>query len=582
MDIVAEKTNHNNVYRGYLVIAIIMIVIAASLKGVFHANLITYSPEELHFFDNSLFTHNLDVMLNEHSISPRMASLFLFRILMWTGISYESSYLVIYALTCILTSIAIFIYAQKEFEFEHVIATILLTFLIVSSSVGISASFYTFQPNSLFLGLGTAFFTLALVSLLVQENEKNLYLPYLLVSLAALSHIHEGIWGFVIISLIAIYKYGIKIIWNYSPYIAIAVILCLTIPSILTSEVAANPELLYEKYVKIRVPHHLYFWQSFPIKTLESFIKLLLITYIAKLYGAGNKGIKFCYYAIGIFLCLNVVWYVTYELMHSSFFIKMYIPKCFKNINILFTLLLCKYVSKEKQSLPLIYLISCTLLPHYYWTIVLLVYIITIKFDFSERIKSTIWISLSTIPIIISLSIQINTAHLVVTFVVLILLIFKKYSLSIIPIAIGCYLMLFLWNVKKPCLNFTDSMIAYRVGEPLYNFAKSVSTIIPQESVILMDNKSNKSGYIQHITRRDAYILYKSAPSNEKGIEIWYNRNGEMNGFRSWSANQLEGFMKGKDLKYLIVEHGMYNSTFDSYFSKKIINDAFVLLELKK
>lgn len=581
MNIVADKTNQNYVYKCYLILIIILIVIAVSLKGVFNGNLITYSPEELHFYDNSLFTHNLDVMLNEHSISPRMSSLFVFSILMGSGLSYESSYLVIYAITCFLTSFALFIYAKKEFEPDRPIATILLTFLIVSSSVGISASFYTFQPNSLFLGLGTAFFTIALVCLLLQDKEKCLYLPYLFVSLAALSHIHEGIWGFVIISLIAIYKYGIKIIWNYSPYIAIIVILCLTIPSILTSDVAANPELLYEKYVKIRVPHHLYFWQSFPIKTLESIIKFVLITYIIKLYGPGNKDIKLCYYAICFFLCLTVVWFVTYELMHSTFFIKMYIPKCFKNVNILFTLLLCKYLSKENKSLPLLYLISCTLLAHYYWAIVLLVFIVMIKSNLSDKIKSIIWITLSMIPIIMSLSNQINTAHLVVSFVVLILLVFKKYSLPIIPIVIGCYLILFLWSVNKPGLNIADSIMSYRVGRPLYYFAKSVSAIVPKESVILMDNKSSKSGFIQHIARRDAYILYKSAPSNEKGIEIWYNRNEELNKFRSLSASQFMGFMKEKDLRYLIVERERYNATFDPYFSKKVFNDAFVLLELK-
>ena len=143
-------------------LTIIVATVVVAMGDLFDYNLVAYSSCEINFYDKSLFTNNIDVLLNNHSVSPRITNFYVFYTLMNFGLSYESSYLVVYLLTCTLTAMAPFVFVLKETYSNDYLFVLLTTFVFIFSSIGISSGFSIFAPRSLFLGLGAAFFLCAL------------------------------------------------------------------------------------------------------------------------------------------------------------------------------------------------------------------------------------------------------------------------------------------------------------------------------------------------------------------------------------------------------------------------------------
>lgn len=206
-------------------LTIIVATVVVAMGDLFDYNLVAYSSCEINFFDKSLFTNNIDVLLNNHSVSPRITNFYVFYTLMNFGLSYESSYLVVYLLTCTLTAMALFVFVLKETYSNDYLFVLLTTFVFIFSSIGISSGFSIFAPRSLFLGLGAAFFLCALVSLLFLKGALQINVPFVFVSLATFAHVHEGIWGLVVITLVALYFRGLRIFRSYGLYVSIAILL---------------------------------------------------------------------------------------------------------------------------------------------------------------------------------------------------------------------------------------------------------------------------------------------------------------------------------------------------------------------
>ena len=570
-------------------LTIIAATVVVAIGDLFDYNLVAYSACEINFFDKSLFTNNIDVSLNTNSVSPRISNFYIFYALMNLGLSYESSYLVIYMLTCLLTAMALFAFVLKESYSNDYLIVLLTAFVFIFSSIGISSGFGTFAPRSLFLGLGAAFFLCALVSLQLLKGSLQINVPFIFVSLATLAHVHEGIWGLVVITLVTVYLCGLSTFRSYGLYVSIAILLFLTIPSVISGGSSITSDVFYEEYAVFRASHHLLFWKSFPYQTIPSVIEFMMIIYLMKQNGLDKKDIDLAKYAVIIFFSIVLLWYITTELIHSQFFMKMYIPKCFKNINILFTLLLCKTLSKGNYSkMSLLFLLTSVLMPYhykefyFYWIPELLIFVFINKYVVSSSLKNAIYGGL-IMSIVIARVIYIPAQNIYIVLLVTCLGgVFDKKKLHyIIPAAMSIFLCLYCCWIKDKNKSFADSALEYKVGKDIYSFGKAIANYVPVNKIILMDSRDKSSGFIQHISRRDAYVLFKAAPSNVQGIDIWYHRIKEIEDMKTWDASRYAEFMKSRNLDYLVLKSRDYNSSFLQLFEEKYSNKEYLLLERK-
>ena len=557
MKIQLDKASKSNIWLFFI---IIMIVLFKAYPLLFDENMVAYSAAELHFYDNSLYPNNLDVILNEHSVSPRFISFLLFYVLMKVGLTYEWAYIFIYLSTCFLTAIAIFYYSKKALISTNLHTVILLSFFTVFSIIGYYAGFNTFDPQSLFMGLGTSFSTFAVVLSLI-TLKRNDPLPYFLVVCAALAHVHEGIWGFAIVSILLFIKNGFSIFKNYGFYIAIISILSVTIPTLLTSGSSLSSSDFYNIYVLYRVPHHLYFWDSFPSQFIVQLLSYAIIYYFVRKYGESKNDERVCLYLGGVFILTIVVWYATCELMHISFFMKLYISKFIKYINIVFTLLLCKSLSSNKVGKSaLLFLLSSLLIYSYFADLfifalpaLLLLFAID-RIGLKDKFKDYIFLGLTIFFILIGIKAQ-SLLFVGLIAALTIVLSFKKYNYFSAFFVLLSFLIVIIGKpiVSNPDLNYTKQLLAKQTGRDLCVFSERIASFVPKEKIILADYLTPESGFLQHISRRDIYVLHKAAPSNEAGVLTWFQRIKEVENMNDWDSKQYEVFMKANSIDYLVL-----------------------------
>ena len=362
-----------------------------------------------------------------------------------------------------------------------------------------------------------------------------------------------------------------------------------TIPSVISGDGSIPSDVFYKEYVAFRAPHHLMFWKSFPYQTIPSIIEFMIVIYLMKKNGSDKKDINLAKYAVIFYLSIVLLWYITTELIHSQFCMKMYIPKCFKNINIIFTILLCKALSKGYYSkMCLLFLLTCVLMPYhykdfyFYWIPELLTLIIVNKLVESSSLKNLIYGGL-IVFIVTARLILIPAWSIYSVFLVACLgwVYDKKKLYYIIPAAMTIFLCVYCCWIKDKNKSFADSALELKAGKETYSFGKTIANYVPVNKVLLMDSRDKSSGFIQHISRRDAYVLFKATPSNVQGIDIWYHRIKEIEDMKAWDAQHYAEFMKSKNLDYLVLKSRDFNSNFLQLFEEKYSSREFMLLKRK-
>ena len=212
----------------------------------------------------------------------------------------------------------------------------------------------------------------------------------------------------------------------------------------------------------------------------------------------------------------------------------------------------------------------------------LLVYYVLIKVDLSEKAKNIILAVLAGL----FLSSGIMRFSVVIIGIILVGMLIIRF-LDRKPIVLTSYLAFVLAIlVANPLMSNRDlglanALLANQAGRDIYDFSLSLSEIVPKDDVVLADSRSKHSGYIQQVSRRDIYALFKAAPSNENGIGEWYERLQEVKDVDQWDANQFSSFMQRNNMNFVVINKGQYNESFDDMFEKEITSDELILLKRK-
>ena len=174
--------------------------------------------------------------------------------------------------------------------------------------------------------------------------------------------------------------------------------------------------------------------------------------------------------------------------------------------------------------------------------------------------------------------------------VALLLLIFEineksMWQKSVIVIILVLGFWAYMYKINAFSVNkYIEQTIAGKMELGQYEFAKILNGIVPKDVVILNDAMELHNGYVQHVSRRSMYALYKTVPSSDLGIKIWHDRIVETKDFCQWTPERTAAFMREKELQYVTINtKNMVYPYVDTFlFTKEAEQGNFVLLKLQQ
>ncbi len=118
-------------------------------KDIFYENMITYAPAEIHNYDKTLYSQDIDVLTQSATKSPRIGSIFIVSSLMNLGLSYESVYLLIHYITCCVIAFGGVLFVYLSGLSNKLLGILLYTIILGISRIHYFAGYYVFTLNSI-------------------------------------------------------------------------------------------------------------------------------------------------------------------------------------------------------------------------------------------------------------------------------------------------------------------------------------------------------------------------------------------------------------------------------------------------
>lgn len=257
--------------------------------GYINSDNYNYAVEAIHTYDNTIFDGNLNTANSK--ISPRFFANQITSFLMHSlNVDWYAIWMIITLITYFLYSLAVTNTVFRCFKDNRIIYSICLILMVAKSTTGELGGFSTNGAEDVFLGAGIAVAMLGISFVL--GNRPKWDIAWISLALATILHIHEGIWGGLIVFIwwigTAIIEKKIEFrLFRLLPIYIFTVLLC-TIPSMLSNDIVDNA-LFIEIYAFIRTPHHLVPSAWGKLGIIKSFLLLAFPTMLAIQKGLHDK-----------------------------------------------------------------------------------------------------------------------------------------------------------------------------------------------------------------------------------------------------------------------------------------------------
>ncbi|WP_224035223.1 DUF6798 domain-containing protein [Clostridium gelidum] len=548
-----------------------------------------YAIEQLHEYDNFLFVNNPSFSTGE--FSPRFFMNFIFTIFMKAlHLKWENVAVFFIYLGVVITAIGIVNTVFRLIDNKRIFYAVILTIFVAKGITSGLSGWSTFVPGTIGLGTGFAFSILA-ISYVLGEN-KRWNIAWIIIAISMLMHVHEGIWGFCALFLLWIIECiinrkiqikDLKTIWIFVIVAAICII-----PSMRTDTSALTDAKFVYIYANQRTPHHLLpsYWGKKSI--IQYFLILVypVVLYVQCLYFKNRKAIK--NFIIKASLCLVawcgalVITYVFTEIFPTSLIVTMYVTKFFKYISLLamiwYIKILYTFIEDNKTVMALMVsafamvAVNAGIMAPILFVVLLSLIYYMIKYD--TKLSECIGMLFIIVEInwFNNLGIQLVA---VVLGIIMLLAIFqlnvikklnntKKYILAIgwvIGIlALSLYGKLYIINNSSiSVLNPKDYLIASSTQD-VYDLAELFSENTKKDDVFLADpgSESDAVGWLQVISRRSCYVLWKTTPASKGSIEEWYERYLKVKGISNFDVHKVFNLMNEEGIRYILIDSRQY------------------------
>ena len=455
-------------------------------------------------------------------------------------------------------------------------------------------------------------------------GKKNYNVAFILVSLAACLHIHEGIYGFGIIFIIlvseVIYRRKIELRNIWTILVSIIVILSIALPNILTDSLnISNGEFVYI-YANYRHPHHLVA-STWGIGSILSSLLLIILSVIVRgiyLYFI-HKDEKLKFFLIEAFLFILSwitalgIMYIGVEKFHSVFVATLFIVKFFKYVGLMAGIWYVETVAElfEEGNYVLgfgVLTFAFSARNLGYKTILLcLSLMIWIYFslhnynkdslkgqDYVYTVFAGMFFGMITFEYGLNLAWKVKIIFTLIILIFACLYLWKELGFKILrPIAMIFTILFIVCSLYGNVYELCDGKIVFRTptayliqscGEDIYKLAEDFSGGTNVEDVYLADpDDTAHAGWFQIISRRNCYVIQKDVPSAKSMLKIWYDRYQLTQGLFEKSLEEIEDIMLSENIKYILVDEAhfdLFDDTEDFYIFKKCSGDSYRMYKL--
>lgn len=590
-----------------------LIILMSGLDRKISINNIIYAIGQIHEYDRTVFESN---MLGGAgcAVSPRYVLDKIFSFFMhinggvWQNVVIPYVYLSVAILAAAIVSIVF-----RMTRNNRLFLAALLSFMFLANSCGQVGGFTLFTGDvieSIGVGMGFALAVLA-VSFVVGE-EKNFNAAWIIVALAACIHIHEGLYGFATIFVIAVAdtinkkEFHIKNTWTIA--IAVVVFLVVVLPNMITDHLNISNEEFVYIYANFRHPHHLVpsTWDR------SAIIKSLMLIVLSGVLRAGclyfkNRmdtlrmfGVEFGLFVASWIGAIGIMYIGTEKLKLVSIttiFITKYLKyvglmaiiwyirtaiELFADNNLILGLGILTFAFSAKN-LGYEAVVVCAIL-------LLWIYFVINNYD-GDRLKGRydIYVLLAGI-LFVMMDFKyawgwVNPDIKIVFFLVITaflsryiwktfgIKIFRYVTIALCVLTIGCGLRGDIYDISglKVTFRTPTTFLINACGKDIYELAIDFAEATGKDETFLADpDDSEGAGWFQIVAQRNCYVLYKVVPSSKSMMKEWYDRYMTVQGIFDKPIEEIESIMDTADIEYILVDSGHFelfdtNSNFEVY-----------------
>lgn len=586
------------------------------LPGSLDSNNTVYALEHINMYDANLFANNIAV--TENNFSPRFFMNVLVSTIMklnggdWTAAAVLLMYFAAIVLALATVKIVFNLTNRNEF-----IYSLILGFFLSYNVNNFFPGWGSFELKS--LGLGTAYtFVMLALSYVIGDN-KNWNKSLILLAVATLLHIHEGMWGFSLIFVLFLYDAIVNKTFSYDkikigfPVFVIVMLICIA-PAFIGAKSTITHEQFKHIYIG-RVRHHVfphgwgygYIFKYFLLILFGAIIRLQTLYYLDK---ANYK--KF-FLESGLFI---FSWVIALLIAHIfthiwviPAIVTMYTTKYLKYVAIMSVIWYLKNIIKwsnegEKLIATTLFLSACmfSTLSLGYSIIAHLLFIFFIILYKGYNLKF-VKILLALIPFGILTYFHMSYFYFYLSIYLFVMSfiflnenkIAKKIASNILVLVIFL-LSVFVYSTRnkiwvnngKIRLVTYEEYIIRSVGNEFYNLAK-VFEKKTNVNDVFVGNPFNRdfTAWFQLISKRNTFSSWKILPSDLNKLLIWNNDIRKSFEIFKPNANkpEIKKFLVENNLKYILSksdEFKIFDNDQDFKIFAKNGNDSYRIYEFEK
>lgn len=582
-----------------------------------NADNMNYAIEEIHQYDKNIFANNIGLM--EAAYSPRyFSNVFVSVLMRLFGKGWSAVGTLIIRFNFVLYGLTAANAAYRVSEKNRLLYGLLLVSCINRSTLG-NLAFGLWGAQDVFLGTGIP---LALLGITFVIGESRRWTAaWICLALAGVMHVHEGMWGGALAGVIwtAGLIYTKQADWKALKGLPVYVITMLfaTVPNLLHGEAVDN-DAFVNIYAFIRTPHHLIptYWGIKQISVCFFIICIPVLFILLKRIKEKNRnlfGTEF-YTAIGmiiLWLCILGIEIYGTLINPNAVIITMYVTKCFKYVTFVTMLSLIKLADvciEKKAYISGVLIIGILLSGHLYFKLTIVLFIALAMINLSgienklwlsnqtyvqEIMKTAVWLAVITVMAAIydGKTELFVSAMYGVLFAVHFVVPYLNYKRVFYGISCGAVFILLLISIHGSVFRISSHGIQYISGEEclintmgtdLYQLALEFKAGTDNEDEFLADPYNEKAGWVQLVSQRSCYAIYKNTPSSKKAVIQWYDRIMKTASMKDMNGEQLSGLLKNINLEYVLVYPEQYELADTSNQLEVFVkNDAAAIYKLR-
>lgn len=578
---------------------ILLFLLCIAFSFAFYAKTVAientnYGLEQLHQYDAELFKNN--IMLWEMDFSPRFFANLMVSVLMrvfhmsWAGVTtfIIRCNFMLYAAAAART-------ACKLTKHRLLFGMILIS-CIFRSSLGVLAGFGLNGAMDTVIGSGTVLVLFAISNIIGEK--KNWLAAWILLALASLMHVHEGMWGGLIVGVLWI-SFCIaeqKIDWNAVKGLPIYVVVMLmvTVPALMQGQ-PVDDELFVEIYAHIRTPNHLLptVWEAdYIVKCL--LVLLIPTLFLAVLYRKNRADIQLkklllaSVLTVAVWCAILGLQYYATVITSNATLVTMYMPKCFKYVAYIAMLLYLKIADRlyeEKRYLQAACALMVLLLGLDYTFAGTMAFAVLLLLDavfgledrFFEKEVASYYDTIKLLSwglLLMALCLLHGWATLqiiiaAILFVVEFALPFIRYKKAVnVVVCIGAVGLIWM-SIANKMIAIDENGLRYVSGEEclrtamgndIYELSLTFKAAVEEDVEFLADPSEPLAGWVQLISEKDCYAILKCTPSSKHAVIEWYDRITQVENMVSMNDEELSELMEEIELKYVMILPEQYET----------------------